>query len=61
VTGSPFERAVVGGLVLLIHAANRGGLPTEELHFSAQEIGAAKRAIAPFLDETFADPDDGVR
>ena len=46
---TPFQRAVIGGLVLIAHAAlpvNCGaGLLT------SQSLGAAFRAIAPFLDE----------
>lgn len=47
---TPFQRAVIGGLVLIAHAA----LPVEcgSGLFSSQEVTAAQRAIAPFLDET---------
>ena len=40
---TPFQRAIVGGLVLI--AAG------EYFGFSSQELDAAKRAIVPYLDE----------
>lgn len=49
---TPFQRAVIGGLVLIAHAALPAPLPTDAALFTEQEIGAASRAIAPFLDET---------
>jgi len=48
-TGTAFERAVIGALVLISHEAGSDDSPAR---FTDQELGAAERAIAPFLDET---------
>lgn len=49
---TPFQRAVIGGLVMIAnHCA-----PGDHNSFTQQELGAAQRAIAPYLDESERKP-----
>jgi hypothetical protein len=58
---TPFQRAVIGGLVILGDAIQSQAVASLEAagykmadapHYSSQQVGAAYRAVAPFLDET---------
>ncbi|MDB5094024.1 MAG: hypothetical protein JWO85_2125 [Candidatus Eremiobacteraeota bacterium] len=57
---TPFQRAVIGALVIIADGSQKtaamtaetGGMTVPTIGFSEQELSAAGRAIAPFLDET---------
>jgi hypothetical protein len=52
VVPTPFQRAVVGALVIIAEYC----LPETHRGFTDQDLGAAHRAIDPFLDETPREP-----
>lgn len=64
-TPTPFQRAVIGALVLQTNAVQQhAAVVAESTHqrlggmgwFTDQELGAARRAIFPYLDETPVPP-----